>query len=911
MDNGLPTNEVYSCYETEDGLLYVAHDLGVSIYDGKEFKPAIIPGIKEGNSCFGIYMINNVLWFKFSDQLFYLKNGEFLPYKYNELLKAKEIGIVFQFTFDHDDLLLSTDKKAYKISSQGKFEEQNIKPAIVKIDTNIRNISRNINNSDSVKLQINNEITNINCFQSAYSYFGAEYNGNNIYWNGLTFYSFVSESQISKGVEYKLKLEDDALNMITSIQLVEERLFVSTIETGIQIFMLKNGKWEFQETLFDGNTTGIVNAGKSGLWVPLVRKGLAFVPNFHIRNYSFDKTIHQTGFFGKTPFIVEQVLIKNNPVHIITKNNQLVELDTFILTPERIKFGFNNPKVNGHKINNNICLMAGLVESNIPNELFATPFLKAFRKNGNLITISPYATSFYSQNNLNADTIYLKNTYDALYTDNETILVAGGYGLIELEILKGKWVIKRKIDLDKKIIKLEKIDNEFLFLTTPDEILNFDYSKWKIERTVYLEPHSQIKSSHYRNNLLFIGTKSFLKILDLKSTKTISLNYADGLASANISRIISNDSLMICNQEKGVSVIPISFILKKLNVPPVDYNEKLVWNQSSDQLNFTLNLSELSPYITYRKQYRINNKDYVDFAEKSFQFSNLKAGSYEMNIRFRISNGDWVELNPIHFEIPSPFYSRWWFSASIVAFIALIIILIIKRRNQIKTKRLETEKLIETLRMNALTSQMNPQFLYNALNTIQGLLTGDTKQVFIYVSDLARFFRLMLNNSSEMFIPIHREIQLNEIFSEIESVRQHKKVELVIQYDKNELGDFLIPSMVLQPFVENALWHAFTKEIQHPKIKIFVSELDDFTLKIEITDNGVGILNTKNKTKFHQSKGVSIVENRLKIFNSDNPSISKNIILTDRTEIDPNTTGTKVEVYLTKHEEYEFQSLDH
>lgn len=181
----------------------------------------------------------------------------------------------------------------------------------------------------------------------------------------------------------------------------------------------------------------------------------------------------------------------------------------------------------------------------------------------------------------------------------------------------------------------------------------------------------------------------------------------------------------------------------------------------------------------------------------------------------------------------------------------------------------------------------------------------------MYISDLARFFRLMLNNSSDLYIPLEKEIELNAIFCEIENVRQKTDIKFNVEYQKKEFKNLRIPSLIIQPFVENVTWHAFNKTHKNPQINISISEDIDDYIKIEITDNGIGIHSSSKSNKAHQSKGVSIVENRLKLFNKEENSNQKNIVLEDLNLTNSSQKGTKVTVRIKKRTQDDLHNHDY
>ncbi len=905
--NGLPTNEVYACYETEDGKLYIAHDLGLSVYDGRNFELITPKGVKEGESCFGMKISNGKLWFKYSNKrLYYLEDDELLPYEFNKEIGRLKYSILYDFEFTDDSLFLLIDDGYFTVDNQGRINQFNKKTNNLIIDLEAKIMKRFVPIiNDTFQMHFAGKKFQVNSMGSIDAHYGKAINSDSIYFNKDVIY-LIHDNKIRTHTLPPLKGNKYHSSLIVSVQLIDSLLFVSTRTKGVNVFKIKQGKLEHQFVLLKGKFAGIISKGKSGLWVPEVKGGLHFFPNYKIKNFKTRNKVrhlypHKNGLFYTSLNHVDK-----DPINVIT-NNQIIPIDTFKL-PLFLK-EFYKEKFKSFGLDK-LGVIKGLSLISSHPIAYRSPQTFVYETKELFVKANGAFISFHSRTDQKSDTVHLKGLLGTLRLDDANYIVYGEFGLNHVEIKNNLWNSTNLIQTKNRVIETQFLDQDHIAFATTENIFKFNLKSGKYD-TIYSNHQSSLKCFLKDDDLLFIGTKSYMEVFDLEHNSSYIFNNSNGLKSSNIEEIRKFKDTIVLATETGVSFIPISLIREKLKTKHIDYNDKLQISPDREEIFVAIKVNQLNPLVKVYAQYSLNKGEFIDFNPNKLTLSNLKSGEYAIRVRLKFGNEKWIYLEERFFEVPSPFYSRWWFSASIVAFIALVAIFIIRRRNKITTQRLKTEKLIETLRMNALTSQMNPHFLYNALNTIQGLLSGDKKKVFMYVSDLARFFRLMLNNSSDLYIPIQREIELNQIFCEVESVRQFREVDLQIIYEKEEFADFIIPSMILQPFVENALWHAFTKEIDEPKIEIRISELDENTLIIQIEDNGIGIDNTKNRKKVHQSKGVSIVENRLKIFNESNPNISKNIKLTDLKNTDNAKQGTLIEVYLTKQRLNELQDHNH
>ena len=200
----------------------------------------------------------------------------------------------------------------------------------------------------------------------------------------------------------------------------------------------------------------------------------------------------------------------------------------------------------------------------------------------------------------------------------------------------------------------------------------------------------------------------------------------------------------------------------------------------------------------------------------------------------------------------------------------------INAEQQTREKELEVLKLskdLATSQLTALRAQMNPHFIFNALNSIQQyILTGDVDQANKYLSKFSRLQRDVLNNSAQNFIPLEKEIEMLTLYLDLEQLRFKDN----FTYDISISGDIDaaeidIPPMILQPFVENAIWHGLMSKQGHRRLQISFSLSSYNNLQCVIQDNGIGrdaaarIREQSGNTVNHKSMGMGLVYERLSI----------------------------------------------
>ncbi|TCK67542.1 tetratricopeptide repeat protein [Winogradskyella wandonensis] len=207
------------------------------------------------------------------------------------------------------------------------------------------------------------------------------------------------------------------------------------------------------------------------------------------------------------------------------------------------------------------------------------------------------------------------------------------------------------------------------------------------------------------------------------------------------------------------------------------------------------------------------------------------------------------------------------------------------------------------LALKSLRSQMNPHFIFNALNSVNSFIaSSDERTANKYLSDFSFLMRAVLENSEEDFIPLKKEIELLQLYTKLEHFRFKEKFDYTIEVDENiDVEDYEIPPMLLQPYIENAVWHGLRYKTEKGHLKIEISPKSDNEITISIVDDGVGrqrsqAMKTENQKK-HRSKGLSNIKKRIQILN-DMYKDKIDVVIDDYQNAED--AGTRVEVTLKK-----------
>jgi tetratricopeptide (TPR) repeat protein len=206
------------------------------------------------------------------------------------------------------------------------------------------------------------------------------------------------------------------------------------------------------------------------------------------------------------------------------------------------------------------------------------------------------------------------------------------------------------------------------------------------------------------------------------------------------------------------------------------------------------------------------------------------------------------------------------------------------------------------LALKSLRTQMNPHFIFNALNSVNSFIaTNDERTANKYLSDFSQLMRSVLENSEEDFIPLTNEIDLLEMYTKLEHFRFKDKFDYEFSVDENiQMDDFVIPPMLLQPYVENAVWHGLRYKEEKGKLDIKFRKVSADTVKIIIEDDGIGrkkskAFKTENQKK-QKSKGMGNIRKRISILNEMYKD-KVDVFIEDAFE---NEVGTRVVLMLKK-----------
>ena len=279
--------------------------------------------------------------------------------------------------------------------------------------------------------------------------------------------------------------------------------------------------------------------------------------------------------------------------------------------------------------------------------------------------------------------------------------------------------------------------------------------------------------------------------------------------------------------------------------------------------SFFFKLIAFNDINDYGFEYNFNNSRWLETNKNNLTINAIPYGQSTLKIRSKLYPETILYIK--EFNVPVPIAKRVWFIALIVIFSVLLMSFIVyvsirlnSRRKEAKLKKVSTE-------LKLLISQMNPHFTFNSIHSIQYYILNNNKDKAIeYLSDFALLIRKTLDFSMNEFITLNEEMEFLKLYVSLENKRLEFDYDIRFNWSDDRLLDKKIPALLLQPLIENVIVHASYDNHEDQKMEVdFVMERDFFVIRVIDYGNG----DTKGDLKSHKSYGLTILRNRIKIYN--------------------------------------------
>jgi hypothetical protein len=400
---------------------------------------------------------------------------------------------------------------------------------------------------------------------------------------------------------------------------------------------------------------------------------------------------------------------------------------------------------------------------------------------------------------------------------------------------------------------------------------------------------NSVRKLYYFSNEVWAATRQGLSRLVFNNGKYKIKNYTvyDGLPSNEITSVAIRNDIVYVGTSKGLCLFnlkinenndfqPNILITKfKVNNQPFIISTaeiRLKSNQNMISIDFVGLVYKNNGKVNYK--YRLLGLDttWVNTNNLNCLFSGIPEGSYTFEVKSQSSYGVWNSKPArISFTILSPIWKRTWFLVLGSLVFAMFLFLVYRIRVAAINQKNDLKQNINLYKQQSLRQQMNPHFIFNTLNSIQlYILEKDTISSHKYLTKFARLIRMTLDNSLNSTIPLRDELDALKLYLELEKIRLEGKFEYSIDLlSDDSILNTKIPTLLIQPFVENAIWHGIMLK-QDPAGRIKISLKDEGSSIIcTVEDNGVGrkqaCVIKQKMNKEHKSRGSQITQQRIEL----------------------------------------------
>lgn len=393
---------------------------------------------------------------------------------------------------------------------------------------------------------------------------------------------------------------------------------------------------------------------------------------------------------------------------------------------------------------------------------------------------------------------------------------------------------------------------------------------------------------------LWVTTRSGLYKISLQDKSIHAFQISDGLFSNDINDIAYFENKIWIATNDGINTISKDFLPLNPHAPEI-YLKSIIINDKNiaykGQKEINLNYKENNLLISFEGinyksrnllhyKYRLTGQsnDWIDLpgSQNRLIFQGLPIGKYTLEIIAYNDKNIPSKALIVKFNIKRPFWLTWWFWSVLFIALCLTLFLIYRSRQIEKERNKQLQSDLRISQLSSLKAQMNPHFMFNSLNSIQDfILLNDKKSANAYLGKFSDLMRMVLEMSNKNLVNLSTEINALNLYLELEALRFEDTFEYSFKIDESiEVGDWKLPSMIIQPFIENAVKHGLLHKLTDRKLSVEINKVQDENLiTVTITDNGIGRkasaeLN-RNRQKKYASFATGATEERLRILNKE------------------------------------------
>ncbi|WP_346855579.1 histidine kinase [uncultured Draconibacterium sp.] len=947
IEDGLPSNKVYCVFQDSKNFMWFGTDDGVVRYDGTNI---IHYEHEDGLSDYSVirikedlsgrlwllnfngtvnYILNNkvyndtnspflreiksnqiisdfyqdprdslIYFYSITSEVFVLKDDEIYDYRKFTLDNEEEITLFQIQKTQGNDLILWSNMSKFKTNSfNGKLKQVSYPVQLQKTIFTNTNYIATIDNEGFLCLYDDEKLIQKDIIRCS-----------SVHVNSILIdqEGFIWISTFDKGIycykEGTLVLELDIKLAQTLIEDQENNIWACSLSGGVYKINRNILKFGFlDKSNFDNRgITAVTRANDGGVWVS---NGTSITK---LKN----DELYQSNISVNSQVINQLYQCKNNKLFAKGTSTGLFVIDKInsddkqnsvtCNDPQRVLYSFNKLIVDQSEeyIFSYVNDEAILIRLNVDYKLSRIPLRKGRIRN----------IALNRHNNVIVNTLknYSLEIHEDLFEQNESYTISVDS---TLEKFDGKKMISQCSINDK--FDLYNFEGNQLVLQSDGIIYDglLDSENNQIDH--------QIKDLFYSDSTLFFSTtKTVYYIsnpLNIVDNKPIKLNRIN-IDFKSINNIYCAEGKLYIASIEGLTYIPVSEIVHSPAQPPTPYIYKVITDDkpidlSSNQIEYknkarlsiefsSLNYSSIPSEYSYRMKGL--DTEWSSGHETRVVYLNLDPGEYTFQIKSRKNKEQFGEIIELPVVVHPTILQRTSSKIALLVLLLMLLSLIIRAIYRRKIKQKETDHLLISLEHKALQSMMNPHFIFNALGSIQGyLLQNKSSEAGTYLSQFARLIRQNMNSLKSNYICIDDEVERLRNYIDLEKLRMNNRFDFEIYVDENiDSYEVCIPSMTVQPFIENAIWHGISTIEDGGKIKVTFNSLDEKSIEVIVEDNGVGIENSNPTAKSGHglNMGMNLTKKRLRLigerYGVTSEISSKNI------SNDPDWPGTQIKIII-------------
>ena len=915
-NDGLPSSDVFHAIQDSKGYIWFATDNGVSRFNGYEFTNFDISDGLVRNTILEIFEdYKGRIWFvSIRADLCYYENGKIIQYKYNGLveeeLKLKPVPLKSSFYVDSSDnvflgiegfgiIRISDSGEVQKVAAKKEnpkacriIEKPNNKLLLSYYNRNIKDSALYVKDKVSIPMGLKN-------FPTSYLkhfYANKISDGETVISVGNVLYKTQNYIDI-KRYELPFRIHWQSIDKDNNIWVCGAaygawRINSENIKTGPAIKLL-NGY----------SVSSILQDSRNGVWFTTLHNGVYYLPSFKI-SY-FDKStgllknnINAIGKHGDSLWIG----FHSNYINLLKGNGiKKIKLSNFkALEVTKIFYDTINEQTVIGTSKNLFFIKSGRIierKNNYPglDPKGLNPFIIKDiipDKKGGYWICGGEGFYHWKDGHTVFDAKINKNfrlRSSTLFLDGNTLYIGTVNGLWKFKNNYLQYLARVNGLLKLRVLDIIKYKNEIIIGTKGGGLLIMHNDSVRQFTKKDGLSSNTITTMAVQKGYLWVGTKNGLNRISFvfknkhTNLKVSRFTKAHGLPTNEIRFMQAIGNSLLIGTNLGLIKFDIESLKKDTLEIPLYYKKVMINNKTvpvqksydlgHDQNNLWVKFEGISFQNGNNLQYKYMMKgldtEWNFTKNKEIRFSFLPPGKYELLISAMNRDQVW-NTHPISmaFVIENPLWENGAFKLTGLFFIIILLYLIFRYSMQKIKKNASLEHERKKFVKQALINQMNPHFIFNALNSINNyILTNDKNKASKYLTKFSGLIRLFLENSEKEYISINEEINTCKLYLEVESKRLTNGLdyEFIVADDIDQFKA-KVPSLFIQPFLENSVWHGIQPLTDKGKISVVILK-KELSLQIIVEDNGIGRKEASKQNQDQikkQSMGIEIIRKRMK-----------------------------------------------